>query len=164
MIGTQDVSWWTSALEITLSIDALSVARAWTRDLKTLVLVDALVRVLVVSVAPVALTLETSWSVYATTMGTHCWHQSALVDFLGVIRYGVHYLSWDHATENFVVACEENEVANDQNSLFSTTFHANFNDFVVFTYDCVPMDTFRKDCPRLHPSSSNRAFSFVDAS
>lgn len=60
-------------------------------------------RILIVHVSTIALTLETSRSVHATAVSAHCRHESALVDFLRVIRYGIHYLAGYLAAKNFVL-------------------------------------------------------------
>lgn len=60
-------------------------------------------RILIVHVTTIALALETSRSVHATAVGAHGRHEGALVDFLRVIRYGIHYLAWHLPAKNFVL-------------------------------------------------------------
>lgn len=81
----------TFALEAAREIDALGVALA--RVSQALVVVDALVRVDVVDVAPVALTLETSRRVHAFAVFAHRRHQVALVDLDGFVRHRVDDLT-----------------------------------------------------------------------
>lgn len=96
-VDPQLVTGRTEALEEALLVDALGIASARIRHLLALVLVDALVRILVVDVAPIAAALEAPRRIQATTVSAHCRHQGALVDLFGVIRYRVHYLSRNHA-------------------------------------------------------------------
>lgn len=60
-------------------------------------------RILIVHVSTIALALETSRSVHATAMSAHSRHEGALVDFLRVIRYGIHYLAWYLPAKDFVL-------------------------------------------------------------
>lgn len=93
------------AFEASREVDALRVALARTRGSQTLVLVYALMRVDVVGVSAVALTLETAGRVHAEPVFAHGGHQTAFVDFLGLVRHGVYYLAGFRAAQSRVFTC-----------------------------------------------------------
>lgn len=94
----------TLAHEVALFVNALCVPAAGIRYLLTLVLVNALVRVLVINETAVALTLKTAGRIHATAVSAHRRHQGALVNLLGVICDRVHDLAWHQSAENLVFA------------------------------------------------------------
>lgn len=105
LTGTEFVASRTNALEIALLVNTLCVPAAGIRYLLTLVLVNALMRVLVVNKTAVTLTFETAGRVHATAVGAHGRHQSALIDLFGVIRDRIHDLTRHQSAENLVFTC-----------------------------------------------------------
>lgn len=97
---TMFVSLRTFTFEAPWKVDALSVPTA--RRLRTLIVVNTLMRIGVIDIPSVALTFEAGRSVDTLSMFAHRRHQLTFVNAFGLVGHRVHNLTWVRSTQTNV--------------------------------------------------------------